>query len=315
MKNRTVVCALALLVSAFFLGSCGSGEGADSADDLYEYVTQWYLPDTDGDATANLATMSDYIFVSVCNIGEEDNIYWYSAGGTLAKDILGVITDEDNKPYQVAGVSFYGGFLYAADSSGGSVWKIDPVNPNTTSNKVITYTSSYPNELAVRGTNFYATRSDSSVNNWTVDRRNAGDTTADYAYALGDDADLLGIALDSSGNVYVAARADQKVYKLSAALGYIDAWGINESAGNTMFGPRDVAVDGDDNVFVLDPAYYRVLVYDTDGNCLGKFGSSGTGDGQFSSAISLAASPDGYVYVADYQGSTGKTRVMKFQAK
>jgi hypothetical protein len=60
-------------------------------------------------------------------------------------------------------------------------------------------------------------------------------------------------------------------------------------------------------VYVTD-AFTRVQKFSADGTWLSTFGETGTGDGQFSVAWSLAVAPGGIVYVADQ----GLCRVDKF---
>ncbi len=298
------IAALTLLLS------CGPGAGSDGEDDLYEYVTGWYIPDTNGVSTAELSATDSYVFVSVDNIASADRIYWYTSAGVLGTEVISNITTHSKIPSQVVGVCFYNGLLYVVDHSGNSVWSMNPSNPESSSQKIITYGTQFPLDAAVNSDGVYTTRRDGSLN-WTVDLRDAGEVAPDYSYPLPGNADPQGIALDSSGSAYIADHEHEKVYNLSSTLGYIASWDLNTC------GPYGVAVDGDDNVFVLDTTYCRVLVYATNGDRIGSFGSQGTGNGQFSSAVSISASPNGYVYVADYQYSSsgGRTRIQKFQKK
>ncbi|MBE7056884.1 MAG: hypothetical protein E7388_05540 [Ruminococcaceae bacterium] len=63
----------------------------------------------------------------------------------------------------------------------------------------------------------------------------------------------------------------------------------------------DVAVDKDNNMFVLDNLNGRIYEYDKWGKNLFAFGSNGTGAGQFSSPQSIGVDDDGIVYVLDDQ--------------
>ncbi len=63
----------------------------------------------------------------------------------------------------------------------------------------------------------------------------------------------------------------------------------------------DVAVDKDNNMFVLDNLNGRIYEYDKWGQNLFVFGSNGIGVGQFSSPQSIGVDDDGLVYVLDGQ--------------
>ena len=80
---------------------------------------------------------------------------------------------------------------------------------------------------------------------------------------------LGGAALDSAGNLYVADYGSRKVRKVTPA-GVVSTvagngvGGYGDGAGNvaTFCGPRDVAIDGNDNVFVLDNVVVRKISAD-----------------------------------------------------
>ena len=63
--------------------------------------------------------------------------------------------------------------------------------------------------------------------------------------------------------------------------------------------PTQVAVDAQGNVFVLEPGQRQIARFDAAGNLLGRFGSSGTGPGQFSSVTDITIDPAGNVLVLD----------------
>ena len=59
-----------------------------------------------------------------------------------------------------------------------------------------------------------------------------------------------GIAIDSSGNVYIADTGNNRIQKFDADGGFIAAW---TKRGNTPYDyPRSIAIDGSDNVYVTD---------------------------------------------------------------
>ena len=66
-----------------------------------------------------------------------------------------------------------------------------------------------------------------------------------------------GVAVDGSGNLYIADEANQKVYELPAGGTTLTTL-LNNASG--LFSPNGVAVDGAGNVYIADyGAYQRSL--------------------------------------------------------
>lgn len=63
--------------------------------------------------------------------------------------------------------------------------------------------------------------------------------------------------------------------------------------------PTQVAVDAQGNVFVVEPGQRRVARFDANGTLQGRFGSSGSGPGQFSSVTDITVDAAGNVLVLD----------------
>ncbi|MBI2863326.1 MAG: glycosyltransferase family 39 protein [Chloroflexi bacterium] len=63
--------------------------------------------------------------------------------------------------------------------------------------------------------------------------------------------------------------------------------------------PRDVAVDRDGNIFVVDTANARVQKFDASGKFLGKFGKKGNGDGEFQEPLAIVIDSQNQVLVLD----------------
>ena len=121
-----------------------------------------------------------------------------------------------------------------------------------------------------------------------------------------------GIAVDpSSGNVYVADTANNRIQVFSNDGTYISNWGkYNEVSRNgTLKFPQRIALDEQGNVYVADTANNRIQVFSNDGTYISNWGKYGTGNGSFNQPSGIAVDPSsGNVYVAD----TANNRIQVF---
>jgi DNA-binding beta-propeller fold protein YncE len=67
-----------------------------------------------------------------------------------------------------------------------------------------------------------------------------------------------GVAVDSSGYVYVADTYNNRVQKFDSNGTYITKWGSNGSADGQFYYPYDVAVDSSGYVYVADSYNNRI---------------------------------------------------------
>ena len=82
----------------------------------------------------------------------------------------------------------------------------------------------------------------------------------------------------------------------------------NEGDGDGQFvEPSDIAIDKQNNVFVVDYRSRVVQKFDEDGSFLLRWGSTGITDGAFAGIYSVAIDPAGNVLIADESG-----RIQKF---
>jgi serine/threonine-protein kinase len=144
----------------------------------------------------------------------------------------------------------------------------------------------------------------------------AGSTTSGSSDGTGASASFLnpfGVAVDSSGNVYVADLSNSKLRKItpagvvttlagSASPGHADGPGTSASFN----GPVGVAVDSDGNVYVADEANNEIRKITPAGDVTTLAGSTSSGhaDGtgaaaSFSNPEGVAVDSSGNVYVAD----------------
>ena len=120
-----------------------------------------------------------------------------------------------------------------------------------------------------------------------------------------------GVAVDSSGDVYVADSDNDRIQKFSADGTYLAKWGRLGSSNGRFNWPSALAFDASDNLFVADTDNNRIQKFTSAGTYLSKWGGYGTGDGFFNAPAGIAvAAPDGSIYVSD----RGNHRIQKFTA-
>ena len=91
-----------------------------------------------------------------------------------------------------------------------------------------------------------------------------------------------GVAVDSSGNVYVADMVTT-VFKNSPATVHSSQSGVLKvQLMDNSSSPKGVAVDSSGNVYVADTGNDRIQKFTSNGTFITKWGSNGNGDGQFS---------------------------------
>lgn len=116
-----------------------------------------------------------------------------------------------------------------------------------------------------------------------------------------------GIAVDSSGTVYVADAGNNRVQKIHSGGNYLLQWGSYGTARGAFHTPGSIAIDAQDHVYVTDAGNSRIQKFTSDGTALVEWGSKGTGAGQFLAPSGIAVDKWGNVYVADQTA-----RVQKF---
>jgi sugar lactone lactonase YvrE len=145
----------------------------------------------------------------------------------------------------------------------------------------------------------------------------AGDGGAATSASLNSPA---GVALDASGNLYIAEYANHRIRKVDAATGIITTVagnGINTFAGDggaatsaSLSHPNGVALDASGNLYIADYGNSRIrkvaaatgIITTVTGN--GVFGFAGDGgaatSASLSSPIGVALDGSGNLYIVDY---------------
>jgi DNA-binding beta-propeller fold protein YncE len=100
--------------------------------------------------------------------------------------------------------------------------------------------------------------------------------------------------------VYVADTWNQRIQKLSPALEFMAEWPAAGWDSQEIYAKPylDVAANGD--LYVTDPQFYRVVVYNANGEVKAAFGTFGNGPTNFDLPTGIAVDPTtGVVLVTD----------------
>jgi tripartite motif-containing protein 71 len=129
-----------------------------------------------------------------------------------------------------------------------------------------------------------------------------------------------GIAVDGSGNVYVADSNRNRIVKFDSVGGYIDTWtGTGKNGTGSAFStPQGIALDRNGNtLYVVDKYNSRIMIYSTAGDYLSTFGTYGSlaSSGTiiylyYPQGITLDSATSQNIYVTD----TNNNRVQKVNA-
>jgi DNA-binding beta-propeller fold protein YncE len=120
----------------------------------------------------------------------------------------------------------------------------------------------------------------------------------------------IGIAVDSSNNVYLTDVGNSRVEEFDRYGNYLAQWGSGGGGNGQFEYPQGIAVDSSNNVYVTDGSNHRVEKFTSSGIYLTQWGSYGSGNGQFVHSYGIAEDSSNNVYVTDPPNS----RVEKFDS-
>ena len=118
----------------------------------------------------------------------------------------------------------------------------------------------------------------------------------------------FGIAVEPSGNFWVADLYNNRVQKFNSNGEYLSQFGSSGSGNGQFQSPAHIAISPAGDLWVTDVGNYRVQKFNSKGEYLAQFGSVGWGNGQFVEAWGVAVAPNGNVWVSD----RGSSRVQEF---
>ena len=108
-----------------------------------------------------------------------------------------------------------------------------------------------------------------------------------------------GIAVDSSGNSYIADALNLRIQKFNSALAYLSQWGSDAYGNGHLNYPHHLATDSAGYIYVADTENFRIQKFNSSGVYQAQFGSYGSGNGQFNFPVGVAVDAGGNIYVTD----------------
>ena len=109
-----------------------------------------------------------------------------------------------------------------------------------------------------------------------------------------------GIAVDSSsGNVYVADTANNRIQAFSSNGTFISTWGGYGERNGTFNHPQGIAIDQQGDVYVADTDNHRIQAFSSNGTFISTWGVYGIDERGMRFPEGIAIDQQGDVYVAD----------------
>jgi YD repeat-containing protein len=109
----------------------------------------------------------------------------------------------------------------------------------------------------------------------------------------------LGVATTSSGNLWVADTANNRIQKFGPTGSLINVVNGSNTPAGTMKEPAAIAMGPDGSIWVADTGNNRIEQWSTTLSLTRYFGSEGTGNGRFKRPAALDIDSEGNVWVGD----------------
>ena len=122
----------------------------------------------------------------------------------------------------------------------------------------------------------------------------------------GDFQEPWSVAIAPDGSVFVADTWNHRIQKFDATGRFVAKWGNfidtkgqRDAEPYAFWGPRDVAIGPDGNVYVSDTGNKRITVFNQNGQYIRALGGEGSAPGQFKEPVGITFDPAGNLWVAD----------------
>jgi sugar lactone lactonase YvrE len=125
---------------------------------------------------------------------------------------------------------------------------------------------------------------------------------------LGQFYEPVGLAKGPDGFIYLADTWNGRIQSFTPDLVPLQQWPVDGWEGDSTENKPYLDVDGAGRVYVSDPEGYRVLVFSSTGEYLGRFGRYGTDANGLGLPNGIAVDAQGNIYLAD----AGNNRILRY---
>ena len=314
--NRTrssIVCLL--LVLTVLVGSFATVSAKS-----YTAVEQWTGAGVNSlDITKTLTDVAVSSDGNILAVNSYGTVWKYYAGCNIVSEIWGS---------QGSGASQMNSAFGISQDSSGNLYVVDAGNQRVQKISSTGSFSSWPNSYGLAGISSYSAKSiDVSSTGYRyisdpgkncvlkLDQSGivvarAGRSDGSFGSANGEFNNPCSVAVDSSGNVYVADTGNSQIQKFDGNLKYLGSFGASGSGNSQFSTPMGVTVDSAGKIYVADTNNQRIQVFSSAFGYLASIGSSGKGLGEFGQVGGIAVDSSGFVYATDMGGK----RVQKFDS-
>ncbi len=108
-----------------------------------------------------------------------------------------------------------------------------------------------------------------------------------------------GVAVDSSGNVWVVDTGHNRVQEFNSKGEFVREFGGVGTGNGEFSNPHGIAVGSSGNVYVADTGNNRIQEFSSKGEFVRAFGKAGVGNGEFEGPQEVAVDGEGHVWTVE----------------
>ncbi len=105
----------------------------------------------------------------------------------------------------------------------------------------------------------------------------------------------FGVAVDESGNIYVADTVNNRIQKFDHTMKLLKMWGERGSDVGMLDAPTRLILDNEGNVYVTDNGNNRIQKFTSDGSFIAEIGSLGQDTGYLAQPTGLCLDKKGNI--------------------
>ncbi len=129
-----------------------------------------------------------------------------------------------------------------------------------------------------------------------------------FGNGLGQMNEPVGLSQGPDGSVYLADTWNSRIQQFAPELFAVNAWPVNAWEGTSINNKPYTATDSSGRVYTTDPENYRVLIFEANGDYVGRLGEFGVEIDRFGLPNGIAIDTQDNVFVAD----AGNNRIVKY---